>query len=73
MHIRVAFFLICYKNMITTKRYENNGDHNIIIIMITKDDVPNGSGLSRDYFVFAGVTVCGIHTTVHRGHPNQAG
>lgn len=73
MHIRVAFFLICYKNMITTKRYENNGDHNIIIIMITKDDVPNGSGLSRGYFVFARVTVCGIHTTVHRGHPNQAG
>lgn len=72
MHVCVAFFLICYKNMITTKRYENNGDHNKIIIMITKDDVPNGNGLSRDYFVFARVTVRGIHTTVHRGHPNQS-
>lgn len=71
--MHVWLFLICYTNMISTTQYVNNGDHNIIIIMITKDNVPNGSDLSRDYFVFARVTLRWIHTTVHRGHPNQSG
>lgn len=70
MYVCVVFFLICYKNMIIIKWYENNGDYNKIIIMIIKDDVLYESGLLCDYFVFVWVIVCGIYIIVYRGYLN---